>query len=141
MRLIDKDKLHDEINDNWCGISVCTLKDILDFIDDTETIDPETLPIVQELRANISIQEKIIKENRNPFDKEKIVKLSLENANLKQQLGKVTEERDKAVDSLENICMFGDSPCKYCSEGDKCLFNDSPEYCRNFEWIGLQEVE
>ena len=80
---------------------------IEDCIENTPSINTETLPIVQEL---------------------------------KEQLAKVTAERDAAIDSLENICMYGDPPCKYCHEQGKCLFNDSPEYCINFYWEGFPKL-
>ncbi len=53
MRLIDSEDLYDAISDNWCGIGVANIRDILNFVEETETIDPETLPIVQELREQL----------------------------------------------------------------------------------------
>ena len=93
MRLIDADLAPIYLNDAAC-----------EQIKSMPTINPEMLPIVQGLRANIAIQENIIKENRNPFDNDKIIKLSVENSNLKQQLAKVTAERDKAIKELMRCC-------------------------------------
>ena len=46
-------QLYDAVSDNWCGTDVASVSDILDFIKDSPTIDPETLPIVQELRKEL----------------------------------------------------------------------------------------
>lgn len=53
MRLDDLGQLYDAVSDNWCGSDVVLVSDILDFIKDTPEIDPETLPIVQELRKKL----------------------------------------------------------------------------------------
>ena len=53
MRLGDLGQLYDAVSDNWCGTDVASVSDILDFIKDSPTIDPETLPIVQELRNEL----------------------------------------------------------------------------------------
>ena len=41
MRLIDIDELWDAVADNWSGIGVCSVKDILEFIESMPTIYPE----------------------------------------------------------------------------------------------------
>lgn len=115
MRLIDADALRQAVTTDYYehytkyhDSDQIALINMVEYdIEELETIDPETLPIVQEL---------------------------------KEQLAKVTAERDAAVDSLENICMYGDPPCKYCHEQGKCLFNDSPEYCINFYWEGFPKL-
>lgn len=53
MRMSDLGQLYDAVSDNWCGTDVASVSDILDFIKDSPTIDPETLPIVQELRKEL----------------------------------------------------------------------------------------
>ena len=56
-----------------------------------------------------------------------------------QKLKEVTAERDAAIDALDNICSFGDSPCKYCENKAKCLAQNPVERCRDFEWCGKGE--
>lgn len=85
MRLIDADALRQAVTTDYYehytqyhDSDQIALINMVEYdIEELETIDPETLPIVQEL---------------------------------KEQLAKVTAERDAAVDSLENICMYGDPP-------------------------------
>lgn len=52
-RLIDFGQLYDSISDNWCGLEVASVSDILDFIKDSPTIDPETLPNVRVIREEL----------------------------------------------------------------------------------------
>lgn len=40
MRLIDADELYDAISDNWSGIWVASISDILNFINETDRLDP-----------------------------------------------------------------------------------------------------
>ncbi len=43
MRLIDANALYDQISDNWSGIGIANIDDILEFVDDQPTIGPESL--------------------------------------------------------------------------------------------------
>lgn len=53
-RLIDFAQLYDSISDNWCGSEVAFVSDILNFIKDSTIINPENLPIVKELRDQLT---------------------------------------------------------------------------------------
>lgn len=53
-RLIDFGRLYDSISDNWCGSEVAFVSDILNFIKDSTIINPENLPIVKELRDQLT---------------------------------------------------------------------------------------
>ena len=101
MRLGDLDQFK-ELFDKQVKYGATDLFDAVeDALQDTEIIYPETLPIVRELRANIAIQEKIIENHHNPFDTDQIVKLSLENSNLKQQLDNIDiQEKDGTIVNL-----------------------------------------
>lgn len=90
--LIDANKLKKVFEKWWDEMELDSIKACILELNEQPTIDPETLPIVRELRANIAIQEKIIKSHHNPHDTDQIVKLSLENSNLKKQLAEVTSE-------------------------------------------------
>lgn len=41
MRLIDADKLHDCISDNYSRMVLCTVEDVLKFIEDEPTVEAE----------------------------------------------------------------------------------------------------
>lgn len=85
MRLGDLGQLYDAVSDNWCGTDVASVSDILDFIKDSPTIAPETLPVVRELRAE-----------RNYFRHQwSLMEDHLEEAY--KQIDKVTAERDAAI--------------------------------------------
>ena len=53
-RLIDSAQLYDSISDNWCGSEVAFVSDILNFIKYSTIINPENLPIVKELRDQLT---------------------------------------------------------------------------------------
>lgn len=121
-RLIDANKLYDAISDNWSAMSVCFLSDILGFVSETETIDPETLPIVRQLREEltqykdlgvtpeqIALLMKFFKDRTSAkwiaADME-LVADSIRKSNLEKQLARVTAERDAAVQDIENAMSF-----------------------------------
>jgi DNA-directed RNA polymerase subunit RPC12/RpoP len=53
------------------------------------------------LRANAAIQESIIENNSNPLDKEKIVRLTMDNARLQSELSRQTERAERAEKRAE----------------------------------------
>lgn len=75
--------------------------------------------------------------NLTPIDPETLPIVQM----LRKQLKKVTLEKNKAIDVLENVCMYGDSPCKYCTEKDKCDQQAPPDCCRNFMFNDYVEVQ
>lgn len=117
---------------------------------DAPTIDPETLPIVQELRANIAILEQIIENGSNPIDKDKIVSLMMENAALKSQIVNITAEKNAAINDLLQVGRGYDfcTVCAHCCEGGKPKYRPQEQYmefCKKcnddysqFEWRGLK---
>lgn len=143
---IESGSIHYDSYKNWCLSGLEVEKAINDIFSKSgpfaPTIDPETLPIVQELRANIAIQEKIIKSHHNPHDTDQIVKLSLENSNLKKQLAEVTAERNFAVQTIFKWtgcpeCRNWDSKDDWCKKYDReasCI-----DGCDYPEWRGIQE--
>ena len=109
--------------------------------DIAHAVDPESMPIVQQLRTNIAILEQIVENGSNPIDKEKIVTLSIENANLKSQIISITAERDAAVRDMQNntkcfICMHlpADGNMAHCKHYAACGLN----YI-HWKWRGAKE--
>ena len=108
MRLIDVDKLWDSIKKDVAPFNVAMISR---HIHSAPTIDPETLPIVQEL---------------------------------KEQLAKVTAERDAAIEDLKlsRLC----ETCKFNDEDFDLPFVNclSPEVCElgnKWQWRRLEESE
>ena len=54
MWICDAGQLYDSISDNWCGIGIANVSEILEFVKYAPTIDPETLPIVRQLREELA---------------------------------------------------------------------------------------
>lgn len=97
VRLIDANTFREEWLENGENEYVYDTNSFLESVDEQPTIDPEDLPLVKGLRANIAILEKIIERNSNPLDKDKILHLMIENSALKSQIEEVTAERDAAA--------------------------------------------
>lgn len=161
MRLGDLGQLYDAVYDNWCGSEVDLVLDLLDFIKDSPTIDPETLPIVQELRKELEQYKSLgvkpeqiallIKFFRERTSAEyiagdmKLVADSVRVSSLEQELAKVTAERDAAISDL-----YEARSCKTCALlfTDDCLLEEcfdpcSAVLCKNtpYKWRGIQEVQ
>ena len=54
MWICDAGQLYDSISDNWCGIGIANVSEILEFVKYAPTIDPETIPIVRQLREELA---------------------------------------------------------------------------------------
>lgn len=54
MWICDAGQLYDSISDNWCGIGIANVSEILEFVKYAPTIDPEKLPVVRQLRAELA---------------------------------------------------------------------------------------
>lgn len=81
------------------------------------TIDPETMPIVQQLREELKQERKICDD-------------------LQRNLVQVAKERDAAVSFIPKTCAtckYGESPCDWC-------VND-PDGDMNWEWNGKAEED
>lgn len=110
------------------------------------TIDPETLPIVQKLRSRnkrlkavVKVQLERLREKTSVIDElcEKV-------ADLDEKLQRVTKERDAAISDL-----YESRSCKTCALqfSDDCLLEECFEPCSAFigglvpyKWQGVQEV-
>lgn len=109
MRLGDLEQLKEEILWGNVYLSEKEVNALVDAVDNQPTIDPETLPIVRELR---------------------------------EQLERVTRDRDAAVEQLRGDCekcayykvtWNGCTPDFECPLSDRCLNRDM------WEWKGMQE--
>lgn len=117
------------------------------IIDDQPTIDPESLPIVQELKEeNIKLKEDL----QDTFALYLMGVLD----RVEKQLEQVTKERDMAVSDMQNFSIdWWENntrfPCKYCEYNlpdGKCKWkmehkNHNGCLSYNFKWRGIQEVE
>lgn len=100
--------------------------DIKFDIDEMPTIDPESLPIVKELRAE---NKKLTEALGDSFA-----------IDLMDRLDKVEKERDAAVNDLRDCAVEDYAECIYCSYRNKgtTLCQDCI-YGSNWEWRGLKE--
>lgn len=142
-RLIDFGQLYDSISDNWCGLEVASVSDILNFIKDSTPIDPETLPIVKELKEKLN----------NAIEEKKYYgkcwkQMEDYTEEVFQQLDKVTAERDAAISDLYYACACETCELQYtdrcplkkgmvpCSNIASALRNNTP-----YKWRGTQGVQ
>ena len=115
MRLGDLGQLYDAMSDNWCGSDVASVSDILDFIKDSPTINPETLPIVRELRKELER----VKEDRDAAISDLYYACACETCEL--------QYTDKCP------LKKGMVPCSNIASA---LRNNTP-----YKWRGIQEVQ
>lgn len=114
--------------------------DIKFDIDEMPTIDPETLPIVKELRAEIE------RLNRGIENLSKNVESAYKQRDeLRAELEKVKAERDAAVKQLHGYCPACknytenqcDGPCSECKH-EYYQYKDASSK-DNWEWRGVNE--
>lgn len=100
--------------------------DIKFDIDEMPTIDPETLPIVKELRAE---NKKLTEALGDSFT-----------IDLMNKLEKAERERDAAINDLRDCAVEDYAECIYCSHRNKdvMLCQDCISGS-NWEWRGVQE--
>lgn len=73
MRLIDADALREHWVKNGNDEYIYDIRSFLCSVDEAPTIDPETLPIVQELReqlAKVTAERDVLKKNARPVVRE-----------------------------------------------------------------------
>lgn len=99
------------------------LSQVLYDVDAMTTIDPETLPIVRELRAKISSLNAGI-ENLSYVAK----KAYEQRDDIKNELERVTAERDAAVSDLENIMAYNSDTCQLC-KNKQCYVRGGTKPC------------
>lgn len=104
MRLIDADALLDKQEALYMKRHILFHGVTAYTIESSPTIDPETLPIVQELR---------------------------------EQLAKVTAERDAAIADLKSIKVGLCDFCKY-ADGNICRCEEPCNINDNWEWRGIK---
>lgn len=94
--------------------------DIKFDIDEMPTIDPETLPIVKELRAEVKRLNKGIES-------------------LSKNVEIAYKQRDAAVNDLRECAIEDYAECIYCSRRDKDTLCQNCTNGSNWEWHGVQE--
>ena len=161
-RLIDANELYDAISDNWSAMSVCFLSDILGFVSETETIDPETLPIVRQLRVELENCKQELRQIKYCYDIAKNGEKQLRKQNDKiiaswaecaKKLKQVMAERDAAVKELDSVSSLIDDLVDFVDREihpviDYNLYLDLREnvdavsmFQHEDEWHGLQKEE
>lgn len=123
VRLIDANKIK-PVHIEYCG-------KVVDWssIEYAHTIDPETLPIVQQLRQEL----------KNEIAEIEICGETIER--LDKQLKKITAERDAAVSDLRVRAIESYDECMYC------LYRTAKSFCwncndgSNWTWRGPQKEE
>ena len=103
-RLIDATDLIARGNASFGGVSDAVL--LKKIVDAQPTIDPETMPIVRQLR---------------------------------EELARVTAERDAAVSDLENIMAYNSDTCQSC-KNNQCYVRGGTKPCLP-KWRGPQKEE
>ena len=105
-RLIDANALREDWLENGENEYVYDTNSFLASLDASPTIDPETLPIVRQLR---------------------------------EELERVTAERDAAVSDLENIMAYNSDTCQSC-KNNQCYVRGGTKPCLP-KWRGPQKEE
>ena len=125
MNLIDVDTLKEKEQYIPCGNNLLFHGVTAATIDAMPAVDPENLPIVQELRAEVAeLKDQL--QNLEYWQRcEKTI------AELREELKRVMAERDATMSFIPKICVtckYDNSPCDWC-------VND-PDGDLNWEWNG-----
>ena len=122
-RLIDANALREDWLENGENEYIYDTNSFLSSIDNTPTIDPETLPIVRELRKKV----KDLNDGLETLSK--IVKSAYEQRDdFMERLERVTAERDAAVSDLENIMAYNTDTCQFC-KNNQCYVRGGTKPC------------
>lgn len=157
MRLIDADALLDKQEALYMKRHILFHGVTAYTIESAPTIDPKTLPIVQQLRKElksykdlkvtpqqIALLMKFYKEKTSAesicFDMKLVAKV-LELDNVKKQLEKVTAERNAAIADLRGCALESYAECMYCKNKDKRTMCAECKDGSNWKWSGFQEVK
>lgn len=149
-RLIDANALNKEAEESLCenphtGIMAKAMhthehKHFLCMIAHQPTIDPETSPIVRELREKLEQTEQELRNVKYCYDiakngerqlRRQVNEVTAEWAECVKKLKRVTEERDAAMSFIPKTCAtckYGESPCDWCV--------NNPDGDLNWEWNG-----
>lgn len=137
MRLIDANKFL-----KWLDVGhlrnpaeICLSEiNVKNMIDLQPTIDPESLPIVQQLL------EKVENLNIGIENLSQALKIAYDQRdNFKEELARVTAERDAAVSDLENIMAYNSDTCQSC-KNNQCYVRGGTKPCLP-KWRGPQKEE
>lgn len=124
---------------------------VIQFLRDSGTIDPETLPIVRELRdENIKaecradalmskilvLEEQLaqVTAERDALKKSPPVQIDADSFELAAELARVTAERDAAQKDIETAMEISEHEapgmlCVFCAKNDTCVKCDGPKWC------------
>lgn len=101
------------------------------------TIDPETLPIVQELREKLKQTKQELRnvkycygiaKNGEKQLRRQVNEVTAEWAECVKKLERVTAERDAAVSDLENIIAYNTDTCQFC-KNNQCYVRGGTKPC------------
>lgn len=132
MRLIDANKLIEQLDgiisdytSNGAFPNGYDINSAIDSLTDAPTIDPETLPIVRQLREELAR----VTAERDAIKKNPPVEIQADAFALAVELAKVTAERDAAVEQLHGYCFackhytpyHNDGLCATCKHERACF--------------------
>lgn len=134
------------------------MSQVLHDIDAMPTIDPETMPIVRELREKMERTEQELRNVKYCYDiakngerqlRRQVNEVTAEWAECAKKLKRATAERDAAVSDMKNFSVdwWEDDngfPCKYCKHqlaDGRCKWKMSHKesdgcFAYEFEWRG-----
>ena len=96
------------------------MQHVLEDLDSAPEIDPESLPVVQQLRAEVERLNKGIE-------------------NLSKNVESAYKQRDAAVNDLRECAIEDYAECIYCSRRDKDTLCQNCTNGSNWEWRGVKE--
>ena len=96
------------------------MRHVLENLDSQPTIDPESLPVVQQLRAEVERLNKGIE-------------------NLSKNVEVAYKQRDAAVNDLRECAIEDYAECIYCSRRDKDTLCQNCVNGSNWEWRGVKD--
>lgn len=160
MRLIDADALLDKQECLFMKRHILFHGVTAYTIESAPTIDPETLPIVKELREQLArvtterdkaLRHEHLDELKLCLESSRDInlvyiprllaeKVAAESMNLENALSKVTAERDAAVSEIETIMAYGThypDTCQFCKNA-QCCARGGTKPCLP-KWRGIQE--